>query len=37
MTFRLSLFYAAIFLVIGLLVPFWPVCRCPRNTGTWAR
>ena len=25
MTFRLSLFYAAIFLVIGLLVPFWPV------------
>ncbi len=25
MTFRLSFFYAAVFLVIGFLVPFWPV------------
>ncbi len=33
MTFRLSLFYAAIFLVIGLLVPFWPVWLKSRGMG----
>ena len=25
MTLRLSLFYAAVFLFIGILLPFWPV------------
>lgn len=33
MSLRLSLFYAAIFLVIGLLVPFWPVWLKSRGMG----
>ena len=31
---RLSLFYAAFFVVIGILVPFWPVWLASRGLGT---
>lgn len=33
MAFRLSLFYAALFLVVGVMLPFWPVWLTSRGLG----